>query len=1029
MKWSQLSGIRAFILASIFLIANIVWGQSAWPVVERGLDYTVLQKTTVQNGTNCTHKIHVLATGLNYTNPVTGQLTESCEQIVIQPDGSAVANQGRHSVKFPADIYDGVFQVTTPDGRNLFSRPLCVCYDDGSNTVVIATLTNSIGCLAASNQITYHDCFSGVHADIVATYRRSGFECDLVFHSRPDEPNAYGLSDANSTIELVTEFFNTQDPQQIPAGRDDWFGLQDDTLKFGKLSMTHGKAFAFNNNTNSQASTPVYKSWIHTDDGRRFLVEQVPLVHVAEGLNGLPLTASIETKMIGVWHLASARPQFPAGHGILADTNHILLAALDLKPAQGVVLDYVEQIDGSLGDITFTPDTWFVAGLVDCGNVTIQGGAIFKYPNNTIASIEIDGSLTCPATADPPAFFTAGDDDSLGDSLSGVWSGYSGALQTTEDYYLESYYDQQEYGYQYGSPALILTSSANLNNLRFNYAAAAIWVYDEGYNSFNFTNLQFNSCDTTVILDAYDYHNGNDNNDGGHSLSFGNCLVANVPLVGNDPADDSWNFENCTFDDATLVNIYAQNGKGNPPQFGYFYGNLNFVNCIFSDISTDSSSFAGGNNGFYDDGSYDQYLVFWMNPFGENSVTTSEFPFISASAANYYLASGCPFYNAGTTSIDPNLLAQLQTMTTYAPQDGGQVDSSGTDLGYHYSVNEDSDYDGIPDSWIWKYFDNYSHHASDLDSSGNTLLYDYQHSLDPNVIAFSISTANNYVSSSTPTLEVSVIVGFPAYYAVLVDDSNLGDAVWQPYTGSSITVNLGSTQGSHDVRVGLRGPASNATATWEETTLVLDSTSPTISITSPANNVSLNTTRVNVGGSCSGANLKQITVNGMPAFINSGSYEAVNVPLVTGANTITAIATDYAGNTATVTLTITGASTLVDPVQLSATPTAGFTPLAIGFTATANVPRDHPASFLRFQWRQHQRSNRRRPHPNHLYLLVRRGIFPGRDGPNHCWPFLQFRRMELNRSKPYANQGSGAAGCTEYNRRDRPSGFKMRCLR
>ncbi|HEX9046951.1 MAG TPA: hypothetical protein VF988_07975, partial [Verrucomicrobiae bacterium] len=111
-------------------------------VVERGLDYNVMQKITVENGTNRVHRYVAVASGLNYTN-TSGQLSESKEQITILPGGGAEAVQGRHKVRFPADIYNGVLQVMTPDGRTLSSRPLAVSYDDGSNTVFIATLTNS----------------------------------------------------------------------------------------------------------------------------------------------------------------------------------------------------------------------------------------------------------------------------------------------------------------------------------------------------------------------------------------------------------------------------------------------------------------------------------------------------------------------------------------------------------------------------------------------------------------------------------------------------------------------------------------------------------------------------------------------------------------------------------------------------------------------------------------------------------------------------------------------------------------------
>ncbi len=40
----------------------------------------------------------------------------------------------------------------------------------------------------------------------------------------------------------------------------------------------------------------------------------------------------------------------------------------------------------------------------------------------------------------------------------------------------------------------------------------------------------------------------------------------------------------------------------------------------------------------------------------------------SAGAGNYYLADNSPYRRAGTVNIDPTLLAELQTLTTYPPQ-------------------------------------------------------------------------------------------------------------------------------------------------------------------------------------------------------------------------------------------------------------------------------------------------------------------------------------------------------------------------
>lgn len=245
---------RALVLTTAVLTLANARADSDYTVTTRGPDWNILQKTTVEHGTNHVHRYVEIASGLNYTNS-SGQLVESKEEITILPTGGAVANQGRHTVSFPANIYEGVLEVVSPDGRHLKSRPLGVSYDDGSNTIFIATLKSAQGYLTSSNTVTYRDAFDGVKADLVCTYRRGGFECDLVFRQRPPTPGDYGLDDSFSTLQMVTEFFNTADPEQIPAASDDWFGLQDTTLKFGKLTMTHGRAFAFNG-TNTILQTP-----------------------------------------------------------------------------------------------------------------------------------------------------------------------------------------------------------------------------------------------------------------------------------------------------------------------------------------------------------------------------------------------------------------------------------------------------------------------------------------------------------------------------------------------------------------------------------------------------------------------------------------------------------------------------------------------------------------------------------------------------------------------------------------------------
>ena len=233
----------------------------------------------------------------------------------------------------------------------------------------------------------YSNAFTNFRADLVCTYRRSGFECDLVFHQQPPTPDQFGLDNTSSTLQLITEFFNTQDPQQIPGASDEWLGLQDSTLKFGRLTMTQGKAFAVKSTNavlripNASPQTPVYKRWLHVAS-RTFLVEEVPLVYLADDLDVLPLTASITSpgSPLPASHsqllMASNQRVFPPAHGVVADTNQILVAAAGSNQEPGVVLDYLA-LDEGISNFTFAQGvTYFISGVVSLeGTNTFAGSS------------------------------------------------------------------------------------------------------------------------------------------------------------------------------------------------------------------------------------------------------------------------------------------------------------------------------------------------------------------------------------------------------------------------------------------------------------------------------------------------------------------------------------------------------------------------------------------------------------------------------------------------------------------------------
>jgi hypothetical protein len=100
-------------------------------------------------------------------------------------------------------------------------------------------------------------------------------------------------------------------------------------------------------------------------------------------------------------------------------------------------------------------------------------------------------------------------------------------------------------------------------------------------------------------------------------------------------------------------------------------------------------------------------------------------------------------------------------------------------------------------------------------------------------------------------------------------------------------------------------------------------------ITEPTPGIVMSGDRVFVKGSVTGSNMEVgVSVNGMPAFV-AGSQWLAEIPLVTGSNPITAIATDTTGTQATASITINVTQVTPAPLILRALPESGIAPLAV----------------------------------------------------------------------------------------------------
>jgi hypothetical protein len=223
-----------------------------------------------------------------------------------------------------------------------------------------------------------------------------------------------------------------------------------------------------------------------------------------------------------------------------------------------------------------------------------------------------------------------------------------------------------------------------------------------------------------------------------------------------------------------------------------------------------------------------------------------------------------------------------------------------------------------PDWWFWEYFGTTALTDNTLDFRGFTLSSDYQNGLDPNLVNFGLSVTNQFVRTAQTTATLSVSQGQPFNEAVLIDDTNLSDAVWTPYAGPSVTVNFAGQQGWHSVWIGLTGDASNSVPAWQSIRLKYDPTPPVLTITNPVpgtvtqpmievqgySSKLLTAISYDLSNAAGSVSNQQVLVLDQTYDTNAFEYttstfQAFDVPVTNGLNTITLHATDLAGNTTT----------------------------------------------------------------------------------------------------------------------------------
>lgn len=151
------------------------------------------------------------------------------------------------------------------------------------------------------------------------------------------------------------------------------------------------------------------------------------------------------------------------------------------------------------------------------------------------------------------------------------------------------------------------------------------------------------------------------------------------------------------------------------------------------------------------------------------------------------------------------------------------------------------------------------------------------------------------------------------------------------------------SDGSHTVTVDVSDNDGNA-AVQKTLTFTLDTVPPTLTISAPSNNITVNSSSINVVGTTNDSTSSPVTVSitvagsgssqtYTPTVGNTGSFTQA-VSLYSGTNTITITATDSAGKSSTVTRTVTLDTSVPQITAATISPNPANTEASVIITVT-----------------------------------------------------------------------------------------------
>ncbi|MDB4914048.1 MAG: hypothetical protein JWM95_1692, partial [Gemmatimonadetes bacterium] len=201
-----------------------------------------------------------------------------------------------------------------------------------------------------------------------------------------------------------------------------------------------------------------------------------------------------------------------------------------------------------------------------------------------------------------------------------------------------------------------------------------------------------------------------------------------------------------------------------------------------------------------------------------------------------------------------------------------------------------------------------------VDAAGNRTTVTRSLVRDNDPPAVTVTSPSDQVLVRTPTVTVRGTITDASAVTATLNGVPLVLAADGSYSST-----IALSEGVNTITLMSTDAAGNSTTTLR--TVTLDTSPPVLTVSTPSDGITVQDDNVNVAGTATDQSAVRVTVNGTSApLTNTGTFTA-SVPLIMGSNGITVIATDSAGNSATIARTVrrqaTGPAVPPDPATVA----------------------------------------------------------------------------------------------------------------